>query len=266
MSVLDTIIANKQSEVAARRSVVPLRELERSVIFERTPVSLRGALKSDGSSGIIAEFKRKSPSRGWICESARVGEIVPGYESAGACAVSVLTDSRFFGGSTDDIVQARTLVTVPILRKDFVVDEYQIVEAKSIGADAVLLIAAALAPERARDLIRCAHSLGLEVLLELHAPDEIDQSSVEMADVMGVNNRDLKSMEVSVSISYEMIRFLPGSCTRVSESGIDNDRAIKELRAAGYHGFLIGECFMREEIPHRACGHLIDRLRSCGRP
>jgi len=260
-TILDTIVAHKRKEVAARRELVPIKLLESSLYFQSQPLSLRQYLLRENGSGLIAEFKRKSPSRGWINQYAPVERTTLGYMQAGAAALSILTDSEFFGGKNEDLTTARCFNFCPILRKDFVVDEYQILEAKSIGADAVLLIAAVLTAEEISTLGRLARSLGLEVLLEVHDAEELARSAIIGAvDLIGVNNRNLHDFSLSLDTSLELAAAIPGEFVKVSESGISSAKAIGQLREVGYRGFLLGEAFMRDARPERACAALVQEI------
>ena len=257
MSILDTIVARKREEVAERKSHVPEEALRHYAYFERTPYSLTAALRQH-SPGIIAEFKRRSPSKGTINDTAEVRETTVGYGRAGAAALSVLTDADFFGGSDDDLRTARSHNACPILRKDFMIDEYQITEAKAIGADAILLIAATLPPARVLALAQHAHRLGLEVLLEVHNEAELQQTALQatiapFVDVVGVNNRDLKTFGVSIDTSIRLAKLMPDAMVKISESGISDPAAARKLVKHGYRGFLIGEHFMKQANPAEAC-------------
>ena len=260
-TILDTIVAHKRQEIAARRELVPVKLLETSLYFNSQPLSLRKYLLREGGSGLIAEFKRKSPSKGWINKYAPVERTTLGYMQAGAVALSILTDTEFFGGKNEDLTTARRFNFCPIIRKDFVVDEYQILEAKSVGADAVLLIAAVLAPAEIEQLGRLARSLGLEVLLEVHDADELARSAnAEAVDLIGVNNRNLHDFSVSLDTSMALAEAIPNEFVKVSESGISTAQAIGQLREAGYRGFLLGEAFMRHARPERACATLVQEI------
>ena len=260
-TILDTIIAHKRKEVAARRELVPVKLLESSLYFRSKPLSLRQYLLRENGSGLIAEFKRKSPSRGWINQYAPVERTTLGYMQAGAVGLSMLTDMEFFGGKNEDLTTARKFNFCPILRKDFVVDEYQILEAKSIGADAVLLIAAVLTPAEIKMLGSLARSFGLEVLLEVHDGDELARSAhADAVDLVGVNNRNLHDFSLSLDTSLDLAAAIPKEFVKVSESGISTAAAIGQLREAGYHGFLLGETFMRHARPERACAALVQEL------
>ena len=242
--ILDRIIEQKRQEVAALRRRKP---------------SLREALLAS-DSGIIAEFKRKSPSKGWIKEDGRADIIPLSYQQNGAAAVSILTDSGFFAGEDDFILQARRSgVTLPILYKNFVIDEVQLYQALLCGASAVLLIAACLSMESCRDLIEKAHSLGLEVLLEMHSEAELEYAVLE-PDLYGINNRNLGTFVTDVGNSFRLAEKLPRDAVKVSESGITSPETIKQLRDAGFRGFLIGENFMRAEDPGLALKEFIESL------
>lgn len=260
MNILDQIIEHKRKEVGERKSLYPVKLLEQSIFFPSQPVSLTKYVKREDKSGIIAEFKRKSPSKGMINQYAPLERTTIGYMQAGASALSVLTDQTFFGGSNEDLSLARKYNFCPILRKDFTVDEYQVVEAKSIGADAILLIAAVLDPAQSKKLADFAHSFGLEVLLEVHDEDELLKNLDIGADLMGVNNRNLKTFEVSTDISKKLAPKIPEHIVKVSESGISSPETIIELKQFGYKGFLIGENFMKHTRPEMAAKEFILEL------
>jgi indole-3-glycerol phosphate synthase len=260
-TILDEIIAHKRNEVAARRELYPLKLLERELFFSAQPVSLRDYLKRSDQVGVIAEIKRRSPSKGVINQHISIEDLSIGYMQAGASALSVLTDSAYFGGSEGDLKIARRCNYCPILRKDFVVDEYQVIEAKAIGADVVLLIAAALSPEQARQLGRLARSLGLEVLLEVHSAEELGTHLDQSVSIVGVNNRDLRDFSVSLDRARSLYPAIPKEMVAIAESGISDPLAIVELKQLGYRGFLIGEAFMRHTQPERACERLIGEVK-----
>lgn len=265
MDILSEIIAHKRTEVELQKQSVSPEQLREQVqkLMESSSVprhSMRQALASS-PTGIIAEFKRRSPSKGWIYETAKAEEIPAAYETAGASALSILTDEKFFGGSLRDISTARPLVDIPILRKDFIIDEYQLLQARIVGADAVLLIAACLTQKECTTLTTQAHALGLEVLLEIHNPSELPYINKEV-DMLGVNNRNLGTFVTDVKNSFHIARQLQqaigskkgASDVRnmpilVSESGISHPETIRSLRAAGFRGFLIGEAFMKTDHP-----------------
>jgi indole-3-glycerol phosphate synthase len=260
MDILDKIVAHKKQEVADRKERFPVKLLEDSIYFKTPTVSLSKYLQREDKQGIIAEFKRKSPSKGAINLYANVEEVSIGYMQAGASALSILTDEHFFGGKNADLTEARKFNFCPILRKDFIIDEYQIVEARSIGADAILLIAACLEKDELHRLATFARSLGLEVLVELHGSQELDKLS-PLANIVGVNNRNLQTFEVSISHSIELFPMLPTEMVKISESGLNDAQAIVELRRAGFQGFLIGEHFMRDENPGQHCREFIQRIQ-----
>lgn len=259
--ILEEIVAHKRIEVAAQKEQMPPRklyaEVERMMAEGVTKRSLSQALTKN-DYGIIAEFKRKSPSKGWIKEDGKPEEIPLAYEQNGAAALSILTDEKYFGGSLDFVRKARPLVNLPILRKDFIIDEYQLFQARYAGADAVLLIAADLSKEEVRSLTALAHDLALEVLLELHAEHELDYADLPV-DALGVNNRNLGTFVTDVQNSFRMAARLPEDRVLVSESGIAGPDVIRLLREAGYRGFLIGESFMKTDDPGRALKEFIIR-------
>ncbi|WP_075349548.1 indole-3-glycerol phosphate synthase TrpC [Algoriphagus marinus] len=261
MNILDQIIAAKHIEVSERKSLVPVKLLEQSIFFDGKVVSMKKYIYNPEKTGIIAEFKRKSPSKGMINASAKVEKVSIGYMQAGASALSILTDSAYFGGSSEDLKAARHFNFCPILRKDFVVDEYQIVEAKSIGADCVLLIAAALEPEKLKSLAYFAKSLGLEVLMEVHDGEELDRSLCDALDLVGVNNRNLKTFEVSLQTSLDLVNRIPSNFVKISESGISDPATLIQLKSAGFDGFLIGESFMKSARPEQAAYNFIKEYK-----
>jgi indole-3-glycerol phosphate synthase len=261
MDILETIIARKTLEVAEAKELFPVKLLEQSIFFNSPTVSLKKYVKRADKTGIIAEFKRKSPSKGVINAYASVERTSLGYMQAGASALSILTDKHFFGGSNEDLKTARKYNFCPILRKDFTIDEYQIIEAKSIGADAILLIAAVLPPEKISKLVEFAHSLQLEVLLEVHNEDELRSNLNSEADLVGVNNRDLKTFDVTIDTSKKLSELIPTGVVSVSESGISNPSTIIELRKFGYQGFLIGENFMKHSRPEEEAKKFTSDLR-----
>lgn len=244
MTILDKIIADKKKEVNYKKSVIPLQQLQNSVLFDRNVYSLSKNLKNS-DSGIIAEHKRRSPSKSVINQSLNCFDVVQAYQKAGVCGISVLTDGKYFGGSLDDLLVARANCQLPLLRKDFVIDAYQIYEAKAFGADVVLLIASVLTKQELKTLSNLAKELRLEVLLEVHNQEELEKSVSLKVDLIGVNNRNLKTFEVDINHSKILAKLIPDTFVKVSESGISNAGAIKELRPFGYKGFLIGENFMK---------------------
>ncbi len=260
MNILDKIIAYKYKEVERAKAAVSVKILESSKRFEQPTTSLKTALINPKKSGIIAEIKRKSPSKGIINPNVSLENISQGYVQAGVSGMSVLTDTEFFGGSFEDFETVRSLNSCPILRKDFIVDEYQILQAKSMGADVILLIAAALKPKEIKSLAAFANSLGLEVLMEVHNEKELIENLHENIDMIGVNNRNLKTFEVSIETSIQLAALIPDNYVKVSESGISQPESIVELKKYGFEGFLIGETFMKTAAPEVACAAFSDKL------
>jgi len=260
MNILDTIIAHKKAEVATAKNIQSIQSLEKSSYFSADNISLKEYILRDDKSGIIAEFKRKSPSKGIINKTALVEIVTTGYSNAGASALSVLTDANFFGGTNQDVLAARKVNTLPILRKDFTIDEYQIIEAKSIGANAILLIAAVLTKTEIKQFTALAHNIGLEVLLEIHTTEELDKYIPEIS-VVGINNRNLKTFEVDFENAIRLAKSLPSDTVKIAESGISDYKNIDYLRAQGFDGFLIGENFMKTENPGQACSDFIEKIK-----
>lgn len=248
MTILDEINAVKYKEVSERKQIKPIESLTKSPFYNRNPLSFKTFITNSEKTGIIAEFKRKSPSKGTINDKADVKSVTRAYSSSGASALSVLTDTKYFGGFNDDLIVAREYNNIPILRKDFIVDTYQLHEAKAIGADVVLLIAASLSVEKTKNLAREAQSLGLEVLLEIHNETELAHIN-NFVDVVGVNNRNLKTFTVDINTSLELFDKIPNEIVKISESGISNIENIKTLKNKGFDGFLIGENFMKTASP-----------------
>ncbi|MBW8200692.1 indole-3-glycerol phosphate synthase TrpC [Flagellimonas abyssi] len=259
MNILDKIVANKRIEVDLKKSLITQAQLEASVMMERTSISLAEVLRKS-NSGIIAEHKRRSPSKSVINQSLSVQDVAKGYSEAGACGMSVLTDGKYFGGSIDDLLLARASTNMPILRKEFIIDEYQIVEAKAYGADVILLIAAILRRDEIKTLSELAKGLGLDVLLEVHNQEELEKSLMPSLDMLGVNNRNLKSFEVDLDISRTLSQQIPDDFVKVSESGISSVEAIRDLKEFSYQGFLIGENFMKTDDPGKNAAEFIKRL------
>ena len=250
MNILEKIIAQKSKEVAAKKNDVPEQELEKGHYFSRQTLSLRKRLLDDKHTGIIAEYKRRLPSKGIINDRDSVEAVTMAYTAYGASGISILTDLEFFGGSLDDLISARDN-GIPLLRKDFMIDEYQITEAKAYGADVILLIAACLSPLRVKQLAQKAKELGLEVLLELHDESELDHIC-ELVDLVGVNNRNLKTFEVDLEHSIRLAEKIGSDFVKVAESGINDVNNIRYLKAHGFQGFLIGEYFMKQKSPMEA--------------
>lgn len=261
MDILTEIVNNKRREVAQQKELYPVKLLEKSTFYEGKPVSLKMYLQREDKSGVIAEFKRKSPSKGVINDHATVERTSIGYMQAGASGLSVLTDQHYFGGTIEDLKIARAFNFCPILRKDFVIDEYQIIEAKAIGADAILLIAAVLTKTEIETLGKLAQSLGMEVLLEVHNEKELNTSITEGIDLVGVNNRDLKTFKTDISVSKELVNKIPNDFVKVSESGLASPDIVNELKNDGYQGFLIGESFMMHGSPEKAAKDFIKRIK-----
>lgn len=259
MNILEKIIAYKRKELAVSIKRTPVKKLESSLLFAREIIPLTDYILNPAKTGIIAEFKRKSPSKGIINRVSDIEQVTSGYCRYGASGISVLTDNEFFGGSSSDLSRARAVCPVPILRKDFIIDEYQIIEARAIGADVILLIAAALDKNRILQLARFARTIELQVLLEIHDPVEIETIN-EFINIIGVNNRDLNTFRVNTKISFEMAEKIPEQFVRISESGISSPAILKELREAGYHGFLIGEIFMQTVDPVAAFSGFIKKI------
>jgi indole-3-glycerol phosphate synthase len=261
MNILDKIVFDKRKEVSLRKSLIPVKQLEQSVLFDRPENSLANALRNS-SSGIIAEHKRRSPSKSEINQDLNVQDIATGYEIAGVCGMSILTDAKYFGGSLDDLLLARASTKFPLLRKEFIIDEYQLLEAKAYGADVILLIAAILTREEIKSLSEFAKSLQLNVLLEVHDEEELQKSIMPSLDMLGVNNRNLKTFEVSLNTSKSLSDLIPNDFVKVSESGISSIEAIKDLKDYGYQGFLIGENFMKTSNPGESAKDFINQLNT----
>lgn len=259
MNILDRIIADKKNEVALRKSLFPISYWEASPLFDRPLNRLSSRLRSS-HSGIIAEHKRRSPSKQTINTKLSVSEVVQGYDKAGACGLSILTDHKYFGGSLEDLNLARATTTLPLLRKEFIVDEYQLIEAKAQGADLILLIAAVLSREEIQTLSTVAQKLDLEVLLEIHNQEELEKSIMPSLDLLGVNNRNLKTFEVSLETSRALAPLIPDEFVKVSESGLSDIQSIKILQSIGYQGFLVGENFMKTTQPGSAAQKFISQL------
>ena len=260
MNILDKIIETKKVEVANQKKVVSISELEKYPMFKRECNSLKNSLLKENSTGIIAEFKQKSPSKGEINFGVKVEKVTKDYVDAGVSGLSVLTDYEYFGGTLSNLTKAReTNPNIPILRKDFMVDEYQIVVAKAFGADVILLIAACLEKEQAENLAKKAKELGMDVLMEIHNEKELEIVN-NFVDIVGVNNRNLKTFEVDVETSVNLSKQIPERFVKISESGLSGAETIRYLRKNGFKGFLIGETFMKTDNPGEACRQLILKL------
>ncbi|TAE21970.1 MAG: indole-3-glycerol phosphate synthase TrpC [Candidatus Kapaibacterium sp.] len=262
MTILDHIVAHKRAALAEQKELYPTKLLEKSLYFASPTVSLTKYLTRADKSGVIAEIKRASPSKGGINKYVSIERTSIGYMQAGASALSVLTEEKFFQGKNDDLKAARKFNYCPILRKDFTIDEYQIIEAKSIGADAILLIAAILTPEEIRQFSQTAQALGLEVLLEVHNREELERSVCDSLNIVGVNNRNLHDFSLSLETSEELAHLIPPGMVKISESGIKSAVDVHRLRSVGFQGFLIGEQFMQHSRPEEACAEFIRAVRS----
>jgi indole-3-glycerol phosphate synthase len=259
MTILSNIVADKRLEVAQRREVVSLEHLKAVSAGLPKGLSLKNALLNS-TTGIISEFKRKSPSKGYIHPNAEVTSVVSAYQAGGCSGVSVLTDFPYFGGTVGDFKEARHVLNCPMLRKDFMIDPYQVYEAKMLGADVILLIASALTKDEAYDLGELAHELGMEVLLEVHNEAELDYIS-RFTDMVGVNNRNLSTFVTDVQVSFDLAPKIPSQFVKISESGLSDPSDVKALREAGYKGFLMGENFMKHDDPGAALSSFIQQLQ-----
>ncbi len=262
MDILETIVAAKKKEIEPFKIKSPVERFERDGFFWKIANrSLVNNLLSEGSSGIIAEFKRKSPSKGWFkSKEIEVEPVIRAYNDLGAAGISVLTDDEFFGGDLDDLIQTKVISDVPVLRKDFIVDQWQIAESKAFGADVILLIAACLSKEQVKQFAGYAKNIGLEVLLEIHNEEELEHICDEV-DMVGVNNRNLKTFEVNIQTSLDLINKMPTNKPAVSESGISNVDTVVNLKKAGFKGFLMGENFMKQDDPGLAFENFIVELQ-----
>ena len=260
-TILDKIVIQKHKEVSEARAITPVLKLEESEYFYRECYSMRQFILDPSKTGIISEFKRASPSKGIINDKVFVDDVTKAYASAGASALSILTDPQFFKGSNFDVLKARPVNNIPILRKEFIVDEFQILEAKAIGADIILLIAAILTPEEVSRFAKLAKSIGLGVLMEVHNQEELEDCLCDDLDAVGVNNRNLADFSVSLEHSYNLVTQIPDKFLKISESGISNPQTINELKKAGFNGFLIGENFMKEQDPGKAIEAFVAELR-----
>ncbi|MEY8759283.1 indole-3-glycerol phosphate synthase TrpC [Chryseobacterium tongliaoense] len=258
MTILDKIITRKKEEIAFSKSKISTGQLKDSAFFGNAGISLKESVKN--KSGIIAEFKRQSPSKGIINDQVTPLEVVSAYEKLGAGGISILTDKDFFGGSFNDILNVRNQIQIPILRKDFIIDEYQFYEAKSIGADVVLLIAACLSPSQVKEFTALAHELGMEVLLEIHTEEELEHYYSEI-DLVGINNRNLKDFKVDLQHSVQLKNLLPKDCLSIAESGIYTLEDFNYLKEKGFDGFLMGEFFMKNPDPAKAFEEFMINLK-----
>lgn len=258
-NILEKIVAHKRKEVAILKNEIPIKELELSTQFSRKCFALKESLKDQTKTGIIAEFKRCSPSKGVINEHTSVEEVTRKYTEYGAAGLSVLTDGHFFKGENEDLLKARLMNEIPILRKEFIIDEYQVIEAKSIGADVILLIAECLTKEEIIRLAKLANELGMEVLLEMHSREQLDKIIPEIS-LVGINNRDLKTFNVDIDRSIELSEKLPTGMMKIAESGINDPVTIKKMKLAGFDGFLMGEYFMKQQDPGEAFRLFVEKL------
>ena len=259
MNILDKIIEQKKQEVAEAKKKISLTELKDAALFNRKTFSLKESVKS--GSGIIAEFKRKSPSKGIVNDKADVLEVVKSYQKFGASGISILTDSEFFEGKLEDILKVRSEISIPILRKDFMIDKYQFYEAKANGADVILLIASCLSPDQVQEFAQLSHELGLEVLLEIHTEEELKHFNKNI-DLVGINNRNLKDFKVDLQHSVNLKNLLPKEVLAVAESGIYSIEDFKFLKEKGFDGFLMGEYFMRNDSPGIAFEEFVNTIKN----
>ena len=260
MSILKKIIESKKNELDLQKSKTSYFDLEKLRYFSRPTNSLKNNLTED-SFGIITEFKRKSPSKPKINLCAKVNQIVKSYDDAGSDGISILTNKKYFGGDINDLINARELTTLPILRKEFIVDEFQVVESKAIGADAILLIAACLSKNSIETLSKCAKGLGLDVLVEIHDKEELNKCLLETVDIIGVNNRNLNNFMVDINLSKVLSKFIPREFAKISESGISKFEEILQLKNYGYNGFLIGDKFMSKSNPGDELSNMMLQLK-----
>ncbi|MBP8960150.1 MAG: indole-3-glycerol phosphate synthase TrpC [Bacteroidales bacterium] len=260
MTFLEKIAESKRKEIALMKRRFSVKDFEKSPFSGRESISLAGRIRDPAGTGIIAEFKRCSPSKGAINVSANLLKVTTGYCDAGAAGISVLTEKKFFGGKADDLYKVRSSINIPLLRKDFILDEIQIYESKCLGADVILLIAALLGKGKVLEFSKLANSLGMEVLLEIHSTEELDTIN-EFVNIIGVNNRDLRSMKTDINTSIKLGRKIPDGFVKISESGISSPMTITELKKAGYDGFLIGEYFMSKPDPALAFCEFVSSLR-----
>ena len=261
MKILDKIVEDKKIEINKLLSNSSISKLENSHLFSRKCISLKESIKNN-NSGIICEFKRRSPSNQNINYISSLSDVVSGYEEAGAAGLSILTNKKYFDGDTQDIIDIRDISNLPILRKEFIISEYQVIEAKSIGSDAILLIASILSEEEVIGYSSLAKSIGLEVLLEIHSEDELYKISGDDIDIVGVNNRNLDTLEIDLNNSIELYGKIPSKFVKISESGISKVESILKLKEVGYNGFLIGEKFMKTNNPMESAYDFIKKIEN----
>tara|TARA_B100000575_G_scaffold282005_1_gene273193 strand:- start:5808 stop:6599 length:792 start_codon:yes stop_codon:yes gene_type:complete len=261
MKILDKIVEDKIEELKSLSSKIPISLLEKSSLFSRQCISLKNSILNS-SSGIICEFKRKSPSNNNINYKTGISDVIKGYQNAGAAGLSILTNKKYFDGDNNDIINIREIADIPILRKEFILSEYQVIEAKSIGSDAILLIASILKSEEIIKLSSLAKSLDLEVLVEIHSLEELEKISGNDIDIIGVNNRNLDTLEIDIKNSEKLFDQIPNKFVKISESGISEVESIIRLKEVGYQGFLIGENFMKAEDPMISAHHFIKKVEN----
>jgi indole-3-glycerol phosphate synthase len=259
MNILHKIVADRKNDLISLKETKPISFLEKSTFFSRSPISITKKIRLNNGPSIIAEYKRRSPSKPAINLNADIETVPKGYEQAGAMAISILTNEHYFGGSTEDILLTRPKVNIPILRKEFIIDEYQIIEAKAMGADFILLIAEVLTADEVKDLTATAHNLGMEVLLEMHSESQLSKIH-HTVDLIGINNRNLENFHTTIDTSMQLLSKLPQEKIKVSESGIDQKNEVLELYKAGYEAYLIGESFMKNAVPGESCAVFIDQI------
>ena len=260
MTILEKIISSKIKELKILKSLNTTKDLENKELFEKQTFSLKNRLELS-RHGIIAEHKRKSPSKSVINDNIKLEGVIKGYHKANVCGISILTDKTYFGGSLKDLQKARTMTSIPLLRKEFIIDEYQIIEAKANGADIILLIAACLDNTQIKNLSKLAKSIGLEVLIEIHDEKELEKCLIQSIDIIGVNNRNLKTFDVDLKTSINLSSLIPNEFTKISESGISSSIEINKLREYGFKGFLIGETFMKKDDPGSEVLNLISKIK-----
>ena len=259
MSILKNIVIDLKKELKLKKRINPISEYKKTSLFARNTISMSDSIKKN-NFGIIAEFKRRSPSKNEINNKLSVHEVCRNYQIFGASGLSILTNLKYFGGSLEDLALARSACTLPILRKDFIIDEYQIYEAKAFGADTILLISSILTRDEIANLSKKAKELKLEVLLEVHNNEELKKGVVEHVDIIGVNNRNLKSFKTDIKISEKLFNQIPDKFLKISESGLNKDNSIKKLKKIGYQGFLIGEKFMISSDPGKELKKTLENL------
>ena len=260
MTILEKIINSKIEEVKVLKNQYSIKDFEKRSLFQRKTESLKIRLELS-HHGIIAEHKRKSPSKSVINNDIKLEEVILGYDTANVSGISVLTDKKYFGGNTNHLLKARELTKIPIIRKEFIIDEFQILEAKACGADVILLIAACLNEKQIKNLSEFAKSLNLEVLIEIHNNQELEKCLLNSIDIIGVNNRNLKTFEVDIKNSINLSEIIPENFVKISESGISSAKEISILRKHGFKGFLIGETFMRKKDPGKEVLKMINEIR-----